>query len=219
MRENNDAKLRKVFDIRQKDNNFTGAVATQRSPFQTGRSNKIDPTSQNVGNEVVGKKESAGAVNSNDARPSRFVSNSSNDPKPLLRLKFKNPYLDNRSSWAREGEEDNFVKGHRSKRKRPSTKKVGSLEDSPAKPHQESPADEVMDANWILRKLGKDAIGKRVEVRLSSDNSWQVLFSSYYFLIFWPFTHRMLYCSSLSYLRLLCLWAENSSYREWNGLT
>ncbi|XP_020104510.1 uncharacterized protein LOC109721355 [Ananas comosus] len=172
MRENNDAKLRKVFDIRQKDNNFTGAVATQRSPFQTGRSNKIDPTSQNVGNEVVGKKESAGAVNSNDARPSRFVSNSSNDPKPLLRLKFKNPYLDNRSSWAREGEEDNFVKGHRSKRKRPSTKKVGSLEDSPAKPHQESPADEVMDANWILRKLGKDAIGKRVEVRLSSDNSW-----------------------------------------------
>ncbi|CBI24915.3 unnamed protein product, partial [Vitis vinifera] len=29
-----------------------------------------------------------------------------------------------------------------------------------------------MDANWILKKLGKDAIGKRVEVHQSSDNSW-----------------------------------------------
>ncbi|KAF7831738.1 Histone-lysine N-methyltransferase 2B isoform A [Senna tora] len=29
-----------------------------------------------------------------------------------------------------------------------------------------------MDANWILMKLGKEAIGKRVEVHQTSDNSW-----------------------------------------------
>jgi hypothetical protein len=30
----------------------------------------------------------------------------------------------------------------------------------------------MMEANWILKKLGKDAIGKRVEVHQPSDNSW-----------------------------------------------
>nr|GMD36590.1 histone-lysine N-methyltransferase 2C-like isoform X2 [Ipomoea batatas] len=32
--------------------------------------------------------------------------------------------------------------------------------------------DELMDANWILQKLGKDAIGKRVEVHEPSNNTW-----------------------------------------------
>ncbi|KAG9133854.1 hypothetical protein Leryth_017935 [Lithospermum erythrorhizon] len=32
--------------------------------------------------------------------------------------------------------------------------------------------DEIMDANWILQKLGKVAIGKRVEVHQATDNSW-----------------------------------------------
>jgi hypothetical protein len=31
---------------------------------------------------------------------------------------------------------------------------------------------EMMEANWILKKLGYDAIGKRVEVHQPSDNSW-----------------------------------------------
>jgi hypothetical protein len=30
----------------------------------------------------------------------------------------------------------------------------------------------MMEANWILKKLGYDAIGKRVEVHQPSDNSW-----------------------------------------------
>ncbi|KAF8396147.1 hypothetical protein HHK36_017760 [Tetracentron sinense] len=98
------------------------------------------------------------------------------DPKPLLKLKFKNPYLENRSSWVPHGEEEKSpVKGQRSKRKRPSPlmEKVPVREDEDkTQLHLENPINEVMDANWILKKLGKDAIGKRVEVHQASDNSW-----------------------------------------------
>lgn len=102
----------------------------------------------------------------------KFVSSAAiNDPKPLLKLKFKNPYFEQHSSWASRGEEENPVKGQRSKRKRPSTtEKVDASageEDGSAKL-----TDKEMEANWILQKLGKDAIGKRVEVHHPSDNSW-----------------------------------------------
>ena len=90
-----------------------------------------------------------------------FTSNSS-DPKPSLKLKFKNPYFEHRSSWApSEGEEKNPVKGQRSKRKRPLFQKENNqVDDNNAQPNQEDPIDEVVDANWILQKMGKDAIGK-----------------------------------------------------------
>ncbi|KAF8403799.1 hypothetical protein HHK36_011905 [Tetracentron sinense] len=93
------------------------------------------------------------------------------DPKPLLKLKFKNPYIESRSSQVPHSEEEkSYVKGQRSKRKRPSPlmekAPVGEDED------RENPIKEVVDANWILKKLGKDAIGKMVEVHLPSDNSW-----------------------------------------------
>ncbi|XP_068648220.1 uncharacterized protein [Aristolochia californica] len=109
---------------------------------------------------------------------SQSASNQSiKDPKPLLRLKFKNPYLENRSLWAPLGDEDkSSIKGQRSKRKRPSPfiEKAPLHEDEceEGQTHRDSPIEEVMDANWILKKLGKDAIGKRVEVHQSSDNSW-----------------------------------------------
>jgi len=104
-----------------------------------------------------------------------FASNSFDDPKPLLKLKFKNPYFEQRSSWAAQGvEENNTVKGQRSKRKRLSIEKsAGNQEDeSHAQQSEKKSIDEVMDANWILQKLGKDAVGKRVEVHQPSDNSW-----------------------------------------------
>ncbi|XP_058073679.1 uncharacterized protein LOC131222567 isoform X2 [Magnolia sinica] len=105
----------------------------------------------------------------------------SKDPKPLLKLKFKNPYFGNQSSWVSQGEEEkNTVKGQRSKRKRPSpsTEKAPAREDeNDGHLQQENPInDEVMDANWILKKLGKDAIGKRVEVHQPSDNSCLLAF-------------------------------------------
>ncbi|KAF5180183.1 Histone-lysine n-methyltransferase [Thalictrum thalictroides] len=109
------------------------------------------------------------------------------DPKPLLKLKFKNPYLDNRSSWVSQEEEKSLVKGQRSKRKRPEKNEVREEEgeeeegeegeeveeeEANIQVNQDSPVKEVMDANWILKKLGKDAIGKRVEVQQQPSSSW-----------------------------------------------
>lgn len=98
------------------------------------------------------------------------------DSKPLLKLKFKNPSFENQSSWGLPGEDEkSAVKGQRSKRKRPSPfmEKTSFKEDEDGSQfHQDDSMDQIMDANWILKKLGKDAIGKRVEVHQSSDNSW-----------------------------------------------
>ncbi|XP_078430011.1 uncharacterized protein LOC144702023 isoform X2 [Wolffia australiana] len=96
--------------------------------------------------------------------------------KPLLKLKFKNLYAENRSSWASQGEDTPLVKKQRSKRKRPAdrTERLGSLRDEVGKASaSEGLAEEAMDANWILQKLGKGAVGKRVEVRLQSGDSWE----------------------------------------------
>ncbi|KAG6470721.1 hypothetical protein ZIOFF_071798 [Zingiber officinale] len=61
----------------------------------------------------------------NDTSLSKFTSSSSQDMKPLLKLKFKNPYCEQKSLWASTGEEENSAKGQRSTRKRPSTEKNG----------------------------------------------------------------------------------------------
>ncbi|KAG7948339.1 hypothetical protein I3843_13G005000 [Carya illinoinensis] len=91
------------------------------------------------------------------------------DSKPLLRFKFKKPTLENQKSPHPE-EERSSIKGQRSKRRRPSPLEKTSQDVTPSQ--QENLMDEIMDANWILKKLGKDAIGKRVEVHQLSDNSW-----------------------------------------------
>ncbi|XP_076951421.1 uncharacterized protein LOC143624760 [Bidens hawaiensis] len=109
--------------------------------------------------------------------------------KPLLRLKFKTPYAEKVMSWAPSSGVDDMslVKGQRSKRKRPSpvmdAKSVAVREDEvrDAKPvsiREDEGAsrsygdDEIMDANWIIQKLGKDAIGKKVEVHQRSNSTW-----------------------------------------------
>ncbi|KAI3742910.1 hypothetical protein L1987_60608 [Smallanthus sonchifolius] len=88
--------------------------------------------------------------------------------KPLLKLKFKNPYVDDHSSWASPGEDDkSCVKGQRSKRKRPPP--------PPPPPSMKEDRDatgEIMDAKWIIQNLGKHAIGKIVEVHQPSNNTW-----------------------------------------------
>lgn len=98
------------------------------------------------------------------------------DSKPLLKLKFKNPFNENSSSWAGEDEKSS-VKGQRSKRKRPSPlrEKTGKEEEDASNWYEDSTVEEVMEANWILQTLGKDAIGKRVEIHQPSNNSWWVL--------------------------------------------
>ncbi|XP_024025733.1 uncharacterized protein LOC21395708 isoform X2 [Morus notabilis] len=95
------------------------------------------------------------------------------DPKPLLKFKFKKPSTENQNS-ANQEEEKSSIKGQRSKRKRPSPflEKLSISGADATQAHQDNLMDEIMDANWILKKLGKDAIGKRVEVHQQSDNSW-----------------------------------------------
>ncbi|WOH14673.1 hypothetical protein DCAR_0934193 [Daucus carota subsp. sativus] len=97
----------------------------------------------------------------------------SKDSKPLLKLKFKNPFNENSSSWAGEDEKSS-VKGQRSKRKRPSPlrEKTAKEEEDASYWYEDGSQDEVMEANWILQTLGKDAMGKRVEVHQPSNNSW-----------------------------------------------
>ncbi|KAD3336731.1 hypothetical protein E3N88_32250 [Mikania micrantha] len=83
--------------------------------------------------------------------------------KPLLKLKFKNPYGDDQSSWASPGDDDKgCVKGQRSKRKRP----------PPPMKEDKDTTGEILDAKWIIQKLGKHAIGKIVEVHQPSNNTW-----------------------------------------------
>lgn len=73
-----------------------------------------------------------------------------------------------------EEEKTPIVKGQRSKRKRPSSsngKFEVNREEETNHGTNEASAD-VVDAEWILKKLGRDAIGKRVEVHEGSVNSW-----------------------------------------------
>lgn len=104
------------------------------------------------------------------------------DSKPLLRFKFKRPSIESQNSPHQE-EEKTTVKGQRSKRKRPSPFKEKTLFND-SEGVSQSPGDNInhenMDANWILMKLGSDAIGKRVEVHQTSDNSWLVHSLAFY---------------------------------------
>lgn len=121
--------------------------------------------------EKLAKLRLSGGLNDDDGQSPSVSNAPPKDSKPLLRLKFKNPYYENQTSWAPPGEDDkSFVKGQRSKRKRPSP-----VEKTLAKEDEEEANtmdDGIMDANWILQKLGKEAIGKRVEVHQPSSNSW-----------------------------------------------
>jgi hypothetical protein len=101
------------------------------------------------------------------------------EARPLLKFKLRKPKSGDETSLVTTQSEDeklSTAKGQRSKRKRPSSlvDKASLKEDgeATAHPHQDSSRnDEMMDANWILKKLGKDSIGKRVEVH-GSQNSW-----------------------------------------------
>ncbi|XP_024464624.2 uncharacterized protein LOC7467338 isoform X2 [Populus trichocarpa] len=95
------------------------------------------------------------------------------ESKLSLKLKIKKPNLENQSSLIHLHEEEKSnIRGQRSKRKRASSlmEKTMYNEDEGMPPsHLDS---EMTEANRILKKLGKDAIGKRVEVHQPSDNSW-----------------------------------------------
>ncbi|KAL0857908.1 hypothetical protein Bca101_063062 [Brassica carinata] len=97
------------------------------------------------------------------------------EARPLLKFKLRKPESGDQTSLATTQSEDEKLssgKGQRSKRKRPSSLvDKYSLEEDGEAQQESSRSDEMMDANWILKKLGKDSIGKRVEVQ-GSQNSW-----------------------------------------------
>ncbi|KAK9283559.1 hypothetical protein L1049_011807 [Liquidambar formosana] len=135
------------------------------------RSDKVS-----LGKHPEGRSDVFSESNDDDSRTPSVSHSLLKDSKPSLKLKFKNPYLENQSSWVPHGEEEkSSVKGQRSKRKRPSPlmEKTTLKDDEDfSQLEQDNSMDEIMDANWILKKLGKDAIGKRVEIHQPSDNSW-----------------------------------------------
>ncbi|CAH8384740.1 unnamed protein product [Eruca vesicaria subsp. sativa] len=98
------------------------------------------------------------------------------DSRPLLKLKIKthNP----ESQEQREAprivyERSKSGKGHRSKRKRSAEKSGFNEDEDVSLSREESALDEMLDASWILKKLGKDAKGKKVQIHEATDDSWE----------------------------------------------
>lgn len=100
------------------------------------------------------------------------------DSRRLLKFKIKN-----HNPESQDGESPSIVeersksgKGHRSKRKRasspPAEKSAFNEDEDASLSRDDSLLDEMLDASWILKKLGKDAKGKKVQVHEASDNSW-----------------------------------------------
>ncbi|KAG8093181.1 hypothetical protein GUJ93_ZPchr0012g20976 [Zizania palustris] len=171
-------------------NSLLGDLGASKKHATGKRSNAIVSGMENASesgtrSRSFGHKQSVVNQLTENQGTTSFSTNKSTDSlKPsLLKLKFKRPIFEQPSTqasqpeepgtWASQPEELNVAKGQRSKRKRPSLDKMDGSEDKGrAKRNEQSTGDETMDANWILRKLGKDAIGKRIEVQVSSDGKW-----------------------------------------------
>ncbi|XP_039002149.1 uncharacterized protein LOC120128550 [Hibiscus syriacus] len=128
------------------------------------------------GKQLEARDDTCGE-SSEDYGHTPILNSLSKDPKPTLKFKLKKPVLDNQNSQFHYDEEKSSIKGQRSKRKRPSpfVEKSFFNEDEDVnftQSHQDSLMDGMMDASWILKKLGKDAVGKKVEIHQASDNSW-----------------------------------------------
>ncbi|KAK3139906.1 hypothetical protein QOZ80_5AG0392440 [Eleusine coracana subsp. coracana] len=169
----------------QQRNSLLGDLGTSKKHVTGKRSisGMENANESSTRNRLSGHKQSH-ASQLDENQGASFSSESPDKLKPsLLKLKFKRPHFEQPNTqtpqpegltlWGSQQEEQlNVAKGQRSKRKRPSMDKVDGLDGKSAKRHQQSTDEEVMDANWILRKLGKDAIGKRIEVHLASDDKW-----------------------------------------------
>jgi hypothetical protein len=182
----------------QQRNSLLGDLGTSKKHATGKRSNALISGMENA-NETGSRNRSFAQKQSHSSQvdENQGTADSPDNLKPsLLKLKFKRPHFEQLNtqasqpeeptSWVSQQEEQlNVAKGQRSKRKRPSMEKADGLDGTtPAKRHQQSTDDEVMDANWILRKLGKDAIGKRIEVHLTSDGKWLVLPLTFFLLQF-----------------------------------
>ncbi|KAL0847820.1 hypothetical protein Bca101_021067 [Brassica carinata] len=100
------------------------------------------------------------------------------DSRRLLKLKIKthNPESQEREAPRIVYERSKSGKGHRSKRKRaspPAEKSAFNEDEDVSLSREDSLLDEMLDASWILKKLGKDAKGKKVQIHEASDDTWE----------------------------------------------
>ncbi|KAF8050341.1 hypothetical protein N665_1994s0010 [Sinapis alba] len=98
------------------------------------------------------------------------------DSGKLLKLKIKKHH-NPESQEQREAprivyERSKSGKGHRSKRKRAEISGFNEDEDVSLS-REEGLLGEMLDASWILKKLGEDAKGKEVQIHEASDDSWE----------------------------------------------
>ncbi|KAL1199836.1 hypothetical protein V5N11_013093 [Cardamine amara subsp. amara] len=103
---------------------------------------------------------------------------SNKDSRRLLKLRIKkhNPESHDGEAPSIVDERGSSGKGHRSKRKRaspPAEKSAFNEDEDVSMSRDDSLLDEMLDASWILKKLGKDAKGKKVQIHEASDNSWE----------------------------------------------
>ncbi|KFK34444.1 hypothetical protein AALP_AA5G145600 [Arabis alpina] len=100
------------------------------------------------------------------------------DSRRLLKFKIKthNPESQDSEAPSVVEEKSKSGKGHRSKRKRaspPAEKSAFNEDEDVSLSREDSLLDEMLDASWILKKLGKKAKGKKVQIHDASDNSWE----------------------------------------------
>ncbi|XP_006403845.2 histone-lysine N-methyltransferase 2C [Eutrema salsugineum] len=100
------------------------------------------------------------------------------DSRRLLKVKIKkhNPESQDGEAPSVVDERSKSSKGHRSKRKRaspPAEKSAFNEDEDVSLSREDCLLDEMLDASWILKKLGKDAKGKKVQIHEASDNSWE----------------------------------------------
>ncbi|XP_028799794.1 uncharacterized protein LOC114755092 isoform X2 [Neltuma alba] len=185
-----DTRQSKVLKVFRRERNLRGNISgeSEAVPLEQPRILLEKRSSEGIADQVGNGAAMSGGERTSLGRPpeGRFGSNDESDDneyqtpshslpkdsKPLLRIKFKKPGIENQNLSYWEGM--SVIKGQRSKRKRPSplTNKASLHYEDVTHSNQNTQMDEIMDANWILMKLGKDAIGKRVEVHQTSDNSW-----------------------------------------------
>ncbi|KAG8646288.1 hypothetical protein MANES_10G140700v8 [Manihot esculenta] len=131
------------------------------------KSNKVS-----LGKQPEARRPETHTESNDDSSDTPILQSLPKDSKFSLKLRIKKPNLLNQYTRKPLPEEEkSSIRGQRSKRKRPSSlmeKTLLNEGEDVAQSHQDS---EMMEASWILKKLGKDAIGKRVEVHQPSDNS------------------------------------------------
>ncbi|KAL0890333.1 hypothetical protein Bca101_014316 [Brassica carinata] len=156
-------------------------VSEQRSLFGKSKEEKrrsqgeVATCSKEEGGVIGRHSESEGDSNGGQQELLR------KDSRPLLKLKIKkhNPESQEQREAPRIVYERNKSgKGDRSKRKRasspPTAEKSGFNEDEDVSlSREEGLLDEMLDASWILKKLGKDAKGRKVQIHKASDDSWE----------------------------------------------